>query len=67
MKKMDSFVAKVIERGYCTHSRGMPDEYFPCWTLRTTNGQMLYGVCGTRIRKAGFNGKISPKSIQQRR
>lgn len=41
----------------------------PCYILvpgagDTKNSEFLDGVCGSRIRKAGYNGKISPTSIQ---
>jgi hypothetical protein len=40
----------------------------PCYTLDNTSGlsehPFHYGICGKRIRKAGFVGKISPQSMR---
>lgn len=40
----------------------------PCWTLskNVKGGFGRYAaICGTRIRKAGYNGQISPSSMQR--
>lgn len=42
------------------------EEGVPCWILPKAKGygEWHFGICGLRIRKAGFNGKISPQSIR---
>lgn len=38
----------------------------PCWVLPSNRsfGSFYYAICGKRIKKAGFIGKISPESIR---
>lgn len=42
----------------------------PCYTLPNNAGispnPFHYGICGDRIRSAGYNGKISPESMRRR-
>lgn len=42
----------------------------PCYTLDNTSGlsehPFHYGICGQRIRSAGYVGKISPESMRKR-
>lgn len=44
-----------------------------CWAVETQvidtdfSERQAYAVCGSRIRKAGYNGKISPTSVQMKR
>lgn len=40
----------------------------PCFKIHYHNGKGKYGpaICGTRVIKAGFNGKIHPNSLGQR-
>lgn len=35
----------------------------PCFVSYTGADEMISGVCGKRIKKAGFNGKIDPRSL----
>lgn len=40
----------------------------PCYKVEsdTADGPTLRGVCGVRIRQAGYNGVITPQSLSQR-
>lgn len=44
------------------------DRGIPCYTLPNNSGitehPFHFGICGKRIRKAGFIGKISPQSMR---
>jgi hypothetical protein len=46
------------------------EEGVPCYTLPNNSGLSTnpfhYGICGVRIRKAGFVGKISPESMRRK-
>lgn len=45
------------------------DEGMPCYAIfpDTNSVAMLSGACGARIKRAGFNGKITPTSFQTSR
>lgn len=41
-------------------------ETIPCWAIPGgTPGNYVLAVCGPRIAKVGFNGKISPLSLRK--
>lgn len=38
----------------------------PCFNLLSGNGKgILFGICNTRAKRAGFVGKINPQSLQK--
>jgi len=55
----DSYIDTVIMRGDCMHHavpKGMA-----CYTLPALRGSRDHvGVCNSRAKKAGFNGRITP-------
>ena len=54
----DRFIPNIVQYTTCRkHGRG------PCWSLEGSKGQLLFGVCGRRARKAGMTGKISSQSL----
>lgn len=55
----------IIDRTECSiHYAGMG---YPCFEVLYGNGKGEYGpgICGPRIRKAGFNGTIHPSSLSR--
>lgn len=53
----------LIERTTCG-AHNAP-EGIPCWRLDNDLTRVSYpAACGKRIKKAGFNGKISPQSMR---
>lgn len=55
----------IIGRTDCSiHYAGIGS---PCFEVRYGNGKGEYGpgICGPRIKKAGFNGKIHPSSLSR--
>ena len=42
------------------------DKGDPCWTVYHNSTERSYdSVCGSRIKKAGFSGKIDPTSLRR--
>lgn len=37
-----------------------------CYFLMNEHGEQYATACGSRIKKAGFNGKISPQSVRNK-
>lgn len=54
-------INNIIQNHTC--GRHAKDAGVPCYTLFNSFGK-LNGVCGKRIFKAGYNGKISLTSMQ---
>lgn len=66
----DLRIEQVVNSTICTkHNK---DATYPCWTIETDiverSGRVrqAYGICGRRVAAAGFNGKISAQSMQQK-
>lgn len=58
----DLFIPLVIQRQSCVHHNAEMGE--PCYYIWPSNGrEPTSGVCNKRARGAGFNAKISPKSL----
>lgn len=55
----------IISRTACAHHYAA--QGFPCFTVKYDDGKGTYGpaICGSRIRKAGFNGIINPVSLSR--
>lgn len=47
------------------HQAGIGEPCF--WSNANTPGRIVIGLCNKRIKKAGFNGKISHTSYQQKK
>ena len=58
-------IERIVEGTSCgKHSASVG---IPCWAVDGgTPGNFVVGVCGSRIREAGFNGKISPAAIRRK-
>jgi hypothetical protein len=58
-------VDDIVSRTSCEKHNA--PEGIPCFYIRSDKVSSDQGlaVCGSRIRKAGFNGKIHPKSLSQ--
>ena len=54
--------------GSTTCGKHKADVGMPCWVLPNSKNVDIfhYGICGKRIAKAGFNGKITPASLRGR-
>lgn len=59
------FMDSVIERVPC--KRHASEKGSPCWGITTSSGLGLGAVCNWRAKKAGFNHKISEKSLRLNR
>jgi hypothetical protein len=56
-------VAKIMGQTACPKHGA--DKQMPCWFVYSdSNSNRLPALCGARIRKAGYNGAISPTSNQ---
>lgn len=57
---MDTILSRVACKKH-----GVPTD-IPCWWIYpdSSSSQVLMGVCGTRTKKAGFVGKVNPRSLQ---
>ena len=55
------FIPTVIARQSCVHHKVEMGD--PCYKVYPTHGGELHGVCNKRARGAGFNHKISSKSL----
>ena len=60
-KRIAQITATTV-RGKHAASSGVP-----CWAVEGgTPGNFVIGVCGSRPRRAGFNGKISPTALRRK-
>lgn len=65
MENTGTHIKEVVERTRCfKHNAEMGDPCFIVIPSAERIERFLSGVCGSRISKAGFNGKISPISMQ---
>lgn len=56
----------IIARTECKMHQA--DKGSPCWYIRYSNtNKEGPGICNARVKAAGFNGKIKPNSLRQRR
>lgn len=56
-------IRRVIETTTCGRHRA--GEGQACFVLPSVNHEVYHaGICGKRILKAGYNGKISPQSMR---
>jgi len=64
-KKLNSgeHIDDIIGRTVC--AKHLAARGAPCWTVQydSRKGESGPGVCNTRIKNAGFNGKIHPSSL----
>lgn len=59
------FMELVLERGGCTkHNASIGT---PCWLIEMSSAGVLGAICNKRARAAGFDHKISPKSLSMAR
>ena len=59
------FIPSVLERVTCSRHRADVGE--PCWHLFSDrHGKFIRLVCNKRILKAGFVGKIDPRSLRRK-
>lgn len=59
-------IDEIIDRVDCAKHNAAKG--FPCFKIYYDNGRVEHGpgICGTRVTKAGFNGKIQPSSLSQK-
>jgi pyrimidine deaminase RibD-like protein len=63
---IERHIDTVVTREPC--DRHGKETGFPCWFLTGAGGnRVLFGVCNSRAKKAGFVGKISPTARQMHR
>lgn len=55
--KMDD----ILRTTDCRKHKASHDQ--PCWHLFRVTGSVVFAVCNSRARRAGFHGKISPTSL----
>lgn len=56
-------IETVIFHGAC--KKHQVDRGEPCYTNISGTEELLVGVCGKRIKAAGFNGKISDAALRK--
>lgn len=56
------YLPVVIERETCGSHNAQKG--YPCWTLETSGGSLLLGICNKRAKRAGFNHPVSQKSMR---
>jgi hypothetical protein len=61
----DRFMETVTHRVPC--KRHQKEAGFPCWHIVSDGRNAMFAVCNWRAKKAGFNGKISGKSLSRTR
>lgn len=58
-------IASILERTTC--KKHGAQEGAPCWNVRTGSANwsgFLAAICGARVKRAGFNGKVDPSSLR---
>ena len=63
MKKNDDthYIPIILDRESC-NKHGVP-RGIPCYHIHLSGGGIAPGVCGKRVKRAGFNSQISPQSL----
>ncbi len=56
-------VATILNRTNCDKHQASTG--IPCWNIPIEGFGYLAAVCGLRIKRAGYNGKVTPTSLQQ--
>lgn len=56
-------IQKIIFDGTCKQHQA--DRGEPCYTNISGTEELLVGVCGKRIKAAGYNGKISDAALRK--
>lgn len=64
LENSGSHIATILSSTDCRNHDSEPGS--PCWDIwLVSNNRYAPAVCGNRIRRAGFNGKIDPKSMSR--
>lgn len=59
------FMTTILDRGPC--ARHQVPAGIPCWHITMSSAGTLAAICNKRARAAGFDHKISPKSLSMAR
>jgi hypothetical protein len=61
---VDNVIDTIINKDGCPeHAAG---KGIACWHIITAKGMVNFAVCGKRIRRAGYNGRIHPSSLRKK-
>lgn len=58
------YLSTVVDREACGKHQAKAG--VPCWIMESSVGFLLQGICNKRAKKAGFNHKVSDKSMRLR-